>query len=172
MVVICCVLNGKDMVLAPKQLQALYTDVRHWEELIDFIDTNGGPQQPYIPTSMFKCISEQDEWDKEYLGLYIHGQIMNDPIYGQISYNCCLANAFKLKLRHNPEIFLVEIKRATGKEIEEDVIGTAKVIPASCVKVRCAQLLNIMHRPWKVLKRVEEKRGWRMVGKRMILVLM
>ena len=52
-VVISWVSNGKDMVLAPKQLQALYTDVRHWEELIDFIDKNGGPRKPYIMTSMF-----------------------------------------------------------------------------------------------------------------------
>jgi hypothetical protein len=49
-VMIHLVLNGKDMVLAPKQLQALYTDVRHWEELVDFIDKNGGPKEPYILT--------------------------------------------------------------------------------------------------------------------------
>jgi len=54
MVVIHRVLNGKEMVLAPKQLQAPYTDVRYWEELIDFIDKNGGPKESYIMTSMFK----------------------------------------------------------------------------------------------------------------------
>jgi len=31
-VIIHWVLNGKDMVLAPKQLQASFTDVRHWQE--------------------------------------------------------------------------------------------------------------------------------------------
>ena len=51
-VMIHWVSNGKDMVLAPKHLQALYTDVRHWEELVDFIDKNGGPKEPYILTSM------------------------------------------------------------------------------------------------------------------------
>jgi hypothetical protein len=37
-VMIHWVSNGKDMVLAPKQCQAWNTDVRHWEELVDFID--------------------------------------------------------------------------------------------------------------------------------------
>jgi len=95
-----------------------------------------------------------------------------DPIYGQISYNCCLSNAFKLKIGHYLKIFLVEMKRATGKEIAEYIIRPAKVIPASHVKARCAQLLIITHRHWKVLKRVEERRERRMVGMRMILVLM
>jgi hypothetical protein len=51
-VVIRRVLNGKDMVLTPKQLQASYTDVRHWEERIDFIDKNGCPKEPYNMASM------------------------------------------------------------------------------------------------------------------------
>jgi len=42
MVMIHLVSNGNDMVLAPKQLQTLYTDVRHWEELVDFINKNSG----------------------------------------------------------------------------------------------------------------------------------
>ena len=45
-----------------------------------------------------------------------------DPISRQISYNCCLSKASKLKPGHNPKIFLVEIKRATEKEIAEHVI--------------------------------------------------
>jgi len=52
------------MVLALKQLQASYTDVRHWEELVDFIDKNGSPKEPYILTSMFKCTLEQDELEE------------------------------------------------------------------------------------------------------------
>jgi len=44
MVVICWVSNGKDVVLASNQLHALYTDVRHWEELVDFMDKNGDPK--------------------------------------------------------------------------------------------------------------------------------
>jgi hypothetical protein len=57
-------------------------------------------------------------------------------------------------------------------EIAEHVIRPAKVIPASRVKARCAQMLIIIHRLWKVLTRVEETRERRMVGERMILVLM
>ena len=80
MVVISWVSNGKAMVLAPKQLQASYTDVRNWEELIDFIDKNGGPKEPYIMTSMFKCPLEQDKLQEEYMGLYTHEQMIMDPI--------------------------------------------------------------------------------------------
>jgi len=77
-----------------------------------------------------------------------------------------------LKLGHNVEAFSVKMKRATRKEIAEHVIRPRKVIPASCVKARCAQLVIIIHRLWKVLKQVEERRERRMVGKRMIVVLM
>jgi hypothetical protein len=134
-VMISWVSNGKDMVLAPKQLQASYTDVRHWEELVDFIDKNGGPKEPYVLKSMFKCTLEQDELEEEYMGIYKHGQMINDPIYGQISYNCCLSNAFKLKLGHNLKIFVLEMKRATGKEIAEHVIRPTKVIPLAVLRL-------------------------------------
>ena len=77
--------NGNHMVLASKQLQDSYTDVRHWMELVDFIDKHSGPKEPYILTSMFKCTFEQDELKEEYVGIYKHGQMINDPIYGQIS---------------------------------------------------------------------------------------
>ena len=95
-----------------------------------------------------------------------------DPIYGQISYNCCLSNNLKLKLGHNPKIFLVEMKSATAHEIVEHAIRPAKVIAASRVKDRCAQLQIIIHRLWQVLKKVEERRERRMVGKRIMLELM
>jgi len=42
----------------------------------------------------------QEELDEEYMGLYAPGQMINDPLYGQISYNSSLSNAFKLKLGH------------------------------------------------------------------------
>jgi len=172
MVVICQVSNGNDIVLSLNQLQVTYTDVRHWEELIDLINKNGRPTEPYIPTSRFKCTLEQAELDEEYLGLYTNEQIIMDPINDQISYNFCLSNAFKLKPGHDPKIFLVKMMRTRGQEIAEHMIRPAKVIPASRVKARCAQLLIIIHSHWKVLKRVEERRERRMVGKRMILVLM
>jgi len=90
----------------------------------------------------------------------------------QISDNCCHSNAFKLKVGQDLKIFFGEMRRATGKEIAEHVMRPVKVIPTSHVKARCVQQLIIMHRLWKVLKRVEERRGRRTVGKRMILVLM
>jgi len=132
--VISWVSNGKDMVLALKHLQASYTDVRHWEELVDFIDKNGGPKEPYVLKSMFKCTLEQEELEEEYMGIYKHGQMINDPIYGQISYNCCLSNAFKLKLGHNVKIFVLEMKSATGKEIAKHVIRPTKVIPLAVLR--------------------------------------
>lgn len=141
-------------------------------ELIDFINTNNGPKQPYIMSSMFKCTLEQDELYKQYMGWYTQGQMIMDPIFGQISYNCWLSKAFKLNLGHNPKPFFVEINRPTEKEIAEHVIGPTKVIPACHVKARCAYLLIIIHRFWKVLERVEERRGRRMVGKTMIPILM
>jgi hypothetical protein len=146
--------------------------VRHWEELIDFINKNGRLKEPYTQTSRFKCTLEKDELDEEYMGLYTNGHMIMDPIYRQIWYNCCVSNAFKLKLGHDPKIFLVEMMRATGNDIAKHVIRPAKVIPASRVTARCAQLLIIIHRLWKVLTRVEESRERRMVGKWMILVLM
>jgi len=146
--------------------------VRHWEELINFINRNRGPKEPYILTSRFKFTLEEDKLDEEYLELYTNGQMTMDPICGQISYNCCLSNVFKLKLGHYAKIFWFKMKRATGKEIANHVIRPAKAIAAGHVKARCVQLLIIIHRLWNVLKRVGERRESRMVGKRMILVLM
>ena len=80
-VMIHWVLNGKDMVLALKLLQASYTDVRHWEELVNFIAKNGGPKEPYIPTSMFNCTLEQDDLEEEYMGIYTHKGISSMTPY-------------------------------------------------------------------------------------------
>jgi len=134
-VMIHWVSNGKDKVLASKQLQASYTDVRHCEELVDFIDTNGGLKEPYILRSMLKCTLAQDELEEEQMGIYKHGQMINDRIYGQISYNCCLSNAFILKLGHDVKIFVVEMMRATGKETAEQVIRPTTVIPIAMLRI-------------------------------------
>jgi hypothetical protein len=113
----------------------MYTDVRHWEEFVDFVDKNGGPKESYILKLMFKCTLEHDELEAEFMGIYKHGQIMNNSIYGQISYNCCLSNAFKLKLGHNVMIFVIEMMRATGKETAEYVIRPTKVIPLAVLRL-------------------------------------
>jgi hypothetical protein len=60
MTVIHWVSNGKNMVLVSKKHQSLDTDVRSWEVLIDLINKNGGPNEPYIISSMSKCTLEQE----------------------------------------------------------------------------------------------------------------
>ena len=99
------------------------------------IDKNGGSKEPYILRSMFKCTLEQDELEEKYMGIYKHGQMINDSIYGQISYNCCLSNAFKLKLGHNVKIFVVKMMRATGKETAEHVLRPTNVIPLALLRL-------------------------------------
>jgi len=73
------------------------------------------------------------------MGLYAPGQMMNDPLYVQISSNSSLSNAFKLKLGHDVQLFLVEMKAATGREIAEHVMRPAKIILDSLVTVSYAQ---------------------------------
>jgi len=138
MVVIRRVPNGDNDQTSSMQLQALDTDVRHWEELIEFIEQNCSPKEPYSLTAIYKCNLTQEELDEEYMGLYAPGQTMNDRLSGQISYNSSLSNAFKLKLGHDVKLILVEMKTATGKDIAEHVIRLVKVILASHVAVSYA----------------------------------
>jgi len=63
---------------------------------------------------------------------------MNDPLYGQISYNSSLSNGFKLKLGHDVDLFLIEMKAATGKDIAEHVMRPTTVIHTSLVMVSYA----------------------------------
>jgi len=44
MVVISWLWNGNNQVLSPNQLQALYTDVRHWEKLINLLNKMDTPK--------------------------------------------------------------------------------------------------------------------------------
>jgi len=55
MVVIHWVPNGNNDQTSSNQLQASYSDVRHWEELIDFIKKNCYPKEPYCLTAIYKC---------------------------------------------------------------------------------------------------------------------
>jgi hypothetical protein len=109
MVVSCQVSNGNNIVLSLNQLEAEYTNVGHWEELIDIINKHGYPKEPYTLTSRFRCTLKKNELDKEYMGLYSNGHMIMNPKYEQISYNCCLSNAFNLKLRRDPKILLVKM---------------------------------------------------------------
>jgi len=69
------------------------------------------------------------------MGLYANVQMINDPLYGQISYNSSVSNAFKWKLGHTVNLFLVEMRAATGKDIAEHIMRPMKVIPARHVPV-------------------------------------
>jgi len=109
MVMICRVPNGNNHPTSSMQFQASYTDVRHCEELIDFIEKNCSPNEPYGLTALYKCNLMQEELHEEYMGLFTPGQMMNDPLFGQISYNSSLSNAFKMKLGHNVTLFLVKM---------------------------------------------------------------
>jgi len=77
------------------------------------------------------------------MGLYAPGQIINDPLYGQISYNSSISNAFKLKVGHNVKLFSVEMNAATGKDIAEHVMKPAKLIPTSLVMVSYSHCLPV-----------------------------
>ena len=143
LVVICQVPNCNNDPTSSMQLQASYTDVKHWEELIDFIEKNCGPKEPYCLTALFECNLTQEDLDEECMGLYALGQMMNDLLYGQISYNSSLSNALKLKLGHDVQLFLVDIKAATGKEIAKHVMRPTKVILASLVTVSYARCYSV-----------------------------
>jgi len=143
MVVIRRMPNGNNDPTSSMQFQASYTDVRHWEELIDFIENNCGPKEPYCLTALYKCNLTQEELDEEYMGLYSPGQMMNDTLHGQIFYNSSLSNAFKLKLGDDVELFLIEMKAAKGEVIAEHVMRPAKVIPASLVTVSYAKCESV-----------------------------
>jgi hypothetical protein len=67
---------------------------------------------------------------------------------------------------------LTEIDWATGKKIAKHQIRLAKVIPGSGIGTSCAQLLIIINGDSNDPKMVEERRERRMVGKRLIVVLM
>jgi len=147
MVVIHWMPDGNKAQTSSNHLQVSYTDVRQWEELLDFIKQKCSPKEPYCLTAIYKCTLTREGLDEEYMGLYAHGQMMNDRLYIHISYNSSVSNAFKLKLGYNLKLFLVEMKAATRKDIVENVIRLAKVIPTSLVQVSYAPLLISLLRP-------------------------
>jgi len=172
MVVIHGVPNGNKALTSSNQHQALYTHVNHWEGLSDFIEQNCSPKEPYCLTAIYMGSLMQEELDKEYMGRSAPGQMMNNPLYSQISYNSSLSNAFKLKLGPNVKLFLVEMKAATGKDIAEHVVRPAKGIPANldmvCYAILPISILGLRRDPMKM------NEWWmrRQVGKKMIVVLM
>jgi hypothetical protein len=69
--------------------------------------------------------------------------MMNVPLYDQISYNSSLLNAFQLTLGHNVNLFLLEMKTATGKDIAEHIMRPAMEIPASLFLVSYAHCFSV-----------------------------
>jgi hypothetical protein len=106
--------------------------------LIDFIENNGYPKELYCLPALYKFNLTQEELKEQVMGLYTPGQMMHDPLYGQISYNSSLSNDFKLKLGNNVNLSLVEMKAATRKDIAEHIMRLAKVIPTSLVMISYA----------------------------------
>jgi len=98
--------------------------------------------------------------------------MMNDCLYGQISYNSSLSDAVQLKLGHNLKLFLIEMKAATGKDNAEYVIGPAKEMPTSLVPISYAPVLIRIPRLCGDPMKITEWWMRRQVGKRLIVVLM
>jgi len=78
----------------------------------------------------------------------------------------------KLRPGHDPKIPLIELKKPQVNQLAECRIRPANLMPTRHVKAGCVQLLIIMHKLWKLLKRVEERMERWIFGKRMILILM
>jgi hypothetical protein len=94
--------------------------------------------------------------EEEYIGFFPPGQMMNNHLYGHISYNSSLSNAFMLKLGHNVKQCLVEMKATAGKDIVEHIIRLVKVIPASLVLTTITPLLIWIHTLWRVPMKIVE----------------
>ena len=69
-------------------------------------------------------------------------------------------------------MLLVEMRVVTGTKDAEHIIPPAMVIPTSLVMVIYSQQPKINNRHWKILRRMKECSVRRMVGKRLIVVLM
>ena len=106
------------------------------------------------------------------MGLYAPGQMMNDPLYGQLSYDSSLSYMFKLKLGHNVKQLLIELKEATGKDIAQHEMRAAKIIPARLVTVSYAPLLVSILQLRMYSMKMKEWQRRRQVQKRLTVVLM
>jgi hypothetical protein len=109
--------------------------LRDWEQLVYLINKNCSPKGPYVLQIILICISNQDEVEEENMIIYEQEQIINDPMYDQISYHCCLSNDLKLKLEHIATRFVVEMMCAIGKQITDNIICQTKVIPLAVLRV-------------------------------------
>jgi len=162
--------NGNNDLTCSIQLQASYTHLTHWEELLHLIETNCALEEPHCLTAIYKCNLMMEQLDEVYMELLAPGQMMNVPLYGQILNNSCLSTTFKAKLGHHLIQFLLEMKTEIGKDNAEHVIRWAKVILASLLMVSYTLLLISIYRLWR--DPIKMKQWWmrRPVGKRLTVV--
>jgi hypothetical protein len=100
----------------------------------------------------------QEELGEEYMGWYAPGQVMNYPLYCQLAYHISVSNDFKLKHRHTPKQFRVEMKGTRGKNTAAHLNSPAEVIPASLVSLSYWTLL------FSILKLRRCLRNWEIDG--------
>jgi len=98
-------------------------------------------KQPYHLTAIVESIMTQDVLDEVYMQSYASRQLMYCPIYGQISFNCCVSNVFILKLGYNLKQLMLEKKAATGNDIVEYESRQHKVITTSHIPAGSVPLL-------------------------------
>jgi hypothetical protein len=102
-------------------LQASYVHFRHWEKLIDYDKNDCCLKEHHCLTVIHRFNLTEEELHNENMGLYSPGQIMNDALYGQISYISSLSIALKLKVGSNLKQCWVEMTAAAGKNIAKHV---------------------------------------------------
>lgn len=115
--------------MTPKQLQVMCTDVRYQQELFQFIEQITALKEPYHSTSIIKFTFAQDILNDQCIGLFVDGQLTNDPIHGLSFFRCCFSNAFKLKQGHYFKIQLVDMMIVTTEESAECRIRLEKGNP-------------------------------------------
>jgi hypothetical protein len=158
--------NGNNDQTSSNQFQALYTDVRHWEELIDIIGKNCSPKEPYCLTAIYKCNLMQEELDEEYIRLYAPRQSW------MTIYIIRVHTTVRMKLGHDVTLYLVDMITAIGKDVVDHVMWPSKVIATSLVTVRYFLLLIGKPRLWRYPIKMTEWKMRRQEGARLIVLIM
>ena len=73
--------DGNNIQTFSNQVQSSYTGVRHWEEIIAFIEKYCCTKEPYHLTALYKFNLTQEELDEDHMGLYAPGPMINVPLY-------------------------------------------------------------------------------------------
>jgi hypothetical protein len=65
--------NGNNDHTSSMQLQALYTDLTHWAELIDFVEQNCNPEEPYSLTAIIQMQLDAGRIGSRVYGIMLTG---------------------------------------------------------------------------------------------------